>query len=135
MKTIQTLINTEDWIVAAYMMGCVLEFALKAATCKTLHLSSYPPTQFGQKSAAQKIETFFRTHEFDSLLLVSGMLDIFGFGKQFYDDWSAFTQEYLGQWTDMRYEANPQNKEWDAIKINNVYNKLNILIGEIKKRW
>ena len=132
LKTAKTLIDAGDWIVSAYIMGCVLECALKAMVCKTLCLPSYPPTS---KSENKKIETFFRTHEFDSLLIVSGLLDVFGFGKQFYNNWSAFTQEYLGQWTDMRYEANNQNKEWDETKINFVYNELNTLIGEIKKRW
>lgn len=129
LQTIQTLIDAQDWIVSAYMMGCVLEYALKAVACKTLHLSNYPPLK------SKKIEAFFRTHEFDSLLIISGMLDIFSSGGSFFGNWSAFTQEYLGQWTEMRFETNNQNSQWDEIKTNNVYNELKTIIDEIRKKW
>ncbi len=126
LQTIQTLIDAKDWDMTAYMMGCVLEYALKATACKTLSLSSYPPVK------SKKIETFFRTHEFDSLLIISGLLDIFGSGGSFFGNWSAFTQEYLGQWTEIRFEV---GGKWDEIKTNSVYNELKVLISEIKKRW
>jgi HEPN domain-containing protein len=127
LKTIDILIEAGDWPAAAYMMGYSLECALKAAACKTLHFSIYPPTKTNKK-----IEEFFRTHSFDVLIIVSGMLDIFGSGGSFWEDWSAFTQEFLGSWTEMRYEM---GSTWDEIKTKSVYNNLKALIREIKKRW
>lgn len=128
LKTAKTLIDAGDFSVAVYIMGHTLECALKATACKVLHLPSYPPV----KSEDKKIETFFKTHTFDLLLIVSGMMDVFGNGKQFWNNWSAFTQYYLGDWNNIRYEL---NSEWDEIKTKSVYNELEMLVNEIKKRW
>lgn len=127
LKTVGNLIKAKDWMIAAYMMGYALECALKATTCKTLHLSKYP-----SKTKNQTIEAFFRTHSFDILLVVSGMTDVFGSGGNLFGDWSAFTQEFLGNWTEMRYNT---GNDWDDMKVKRVYKNLTALIAEIKKRW
>ena len=42
-ETVKRLIADGEWEAAAYLMGYILECALKAASCKSLRLSSYPP--------------------------------------------------------------------------------------------
>ncbi len=126
LTTVSILIKAKDWSGAAYMMGYSLECALKAVACNTLHLKVYPPI------AKKTIEGFFKTHNFDVLLIISGMLDIFGSDGSFFKDWSEFTKEFMGNWTEMRYEP---GKTWDETKIQRVYNNLIALIDEIKKRW
>ncbi len=116
LKTVDVLLNANDWEGASYMMGYVLECALKSVICKTLHLVSYP-----EKIGSDKIIKFFKTHDFDVLLTLSGMEDIFGFSGPGFSSWSGFTQEYPGDWSTMRYTQNPN---WDGIKTKKVYTYL-----------
>ncbi len=132
LKTVDVLMKANDWDAAAYMMGYVLECALKAAICKTLHLSIYP-----DKSKSNKISQFFRTHEFDVLLTLSGMEDLFGFSGAGFTSWSGFTQEYKGSWTEMKYDIG----SWDETKVRRVYTNLTakktgiLSFVEGGKRW
>jgi hypothetical protein len=102
-KTVRTLVTAEDWDAAAYMMGYVLETALKAAACKALHLTGYP-----ERTRIKHIDNCFMTHKFDQLLTVSGLSDIFTVaglpGPS--TNWSEFVQSYPGEWTNMRYDPN-----------------------------
>lgn len=133
LKTVKILIAAEDWEGASYMMGYVLECALKSAICKTLNLTTYP-----EKNGSDKIIKFFKTHDFDVLLTLSGMESIFGFNGPGFASWSGFTQEYPGDWPSMRYI---QNTSWDATKTKRVYNYLidptNGILKEItrRRRW
>ncbi|HUT96449.1 MAG TPA: hypothetical protein VMW82_02700 [Candidatus Paceibacterota bacterium] len=131
LTTINTLISAKDWGMAAYMMGYALECALKAVICKTLHLSDYPDCP--QKNfSSEKIPTFFRAHEFETLLILSGMVDVLGYDGELYEDWSGFTQEFHGNWPTLRYTLDPG---WDEIKTARVHNNLKNLINRIKKQW
>ncbi|MBN1584924.1 HEPN domain-containing protein [Candidatus Uhrbacteria bacterium] len=76
LRTAKILIDGKDWDAAWYMMGYALECALKAVVCKTLHLSKYPK----QVDGADK-SSFFMTHRFDRLQVVSGLCDLFSFGE------------------------------------------------------
>lgn len=129
LKTVKILIKGEDWDAAAYMMGYTLECALKAATCKTLNLEKYP-----DKTGADKVDNFFKTHNFDRLLVVSGLTDLFSFNQAAFNDWSNFTKDFPGEWTEMRYNA---PGKWDQVKVLSVYNSLESIIRIIKKgrRW
>ncbi len=118
LRTVRILIKAEDWDGAAYMMGYVLECALKAAVCKALHLKKYPDLK--SSTTSEKINRFFMTHEFDVLLTVSGLEDIFGYDGLGFNSWSGFTQEYKGIWTGMRYDIG----SWDKKKTKNIYNFL-----------
>lgn len=132
LKTVQILINAGDWDGAAYMMGYALECALKAVTCKTLHLVSYP-----ENTRNDKIDNYFMTHRFDQLLVVSGMEDIFSSRgpAESWRNWSEFTAEYQGSWTEMRYD---RDIVWDEAKIRKLYNNLKDpnygIITEITRR-
>ena len=128
-KSAQELIAVDDWDGAHLMMGLSLECALKAVTCKTLNLDNYPETR-----KDKNINAFFKTHNFDALLVVSGTDNIFGVrgtGEPPWN-WSEFLKEYEGDWWNMKYDLN-RMKSWDDVKIKKLYNHLNGLIGEIEK--
>lgn len=133
LRSAEALIVAEDWEGAAYMMGYALECAMKSVTCRVLNLAQYPK--------GGKDEDFFMTHRFDRLLIVSGLTDLFGSNGQGYAAWSAFTQEYPGEWTAMRYE---QSGQFDGEKVKMLYEHLNgTTVGKeglckmltIKQRW
>jgi hypothetical protein len=105
LKTVEILMSNEEWGMAVYMMGFVLECILKASTCQVLNLSVYPEEIKIIKK--EKITKYFRTHDFDMLLVVSGTSDIFGLTGNGANSWSGFTQEYtkIGDWTAIRYDV------------------------------
>ncbi|TSC85129.1 MAG: HEPN domain-containing protein [Microgenomates group bacterium Gr01-1014_16] len=132
LKTAKILLEAGDWNGSVYMMGYALECALKASACKALHLTTYP-----ENTRNEKIDTYFMTHKFDQLLIVSGLSDIFGFkGKsEAFRNWSEFTIEYPGDWPSMRYDP---KLRWDEVKTRKLYNNLvdlsNGVIATIKRR-
>lgn len=132
LKTVKTLMKAGDWDAAAYMMGYVLEYGLKGAICSRLKLDKYPDDRQG------KIAEYFRTHQFNPLLLISGLNSLFTTtgDKQAIQNWSKFTNEYLGNWTEMRYDS---GKIWDEDKIKKLYSNLTEkskgILTIIKKRW
>lgn len=137
LKTVAILLDARDWDGASYMMGYVLECALKAVICKTLHLVSYP-----ENTRNDKIDGYFMTHKFDQLLIPSGMEDVFSTrGKpDAFRSWSDFTKEYPGDWPGMRYDRQ-RLKQFDEAKVRKLYNDLvgepdGILATiEKEKRW
>ena len=97
LRTAKILLDNSDFDGAIYMMGYVLECALKAIICKRLNLPSYP-----DKGGSKDIENIFKTHKFDILLTLSGMENDFSLKspKRRYENWSELTK-----WsTDIRYE-------------------------------
>lgn len=134
LKTVDVLISNEEWGVAVYIMGFVLECVLKALTCNTLNLATYPEIKVTKN---QKITSYFLTHDFDMLLIVSGASNIFGLSGEGASSWSGFTQEYtkIGKWTDIRYDV--LNK-FDKKKALSLYNYLvsdpNGIISILKRK-
>lgn len=134
LKSAQILIDAKDWAGAAYMMGYVLECALKACVCKTLRLSKYPEDK--------KKDSHFMTHYFDQLLILSGTSDIFNLNaeKKAFQNWSNFTKEFPGDWPAMRYNAAHQ-QTFEEKKVKGLYvnltNASNGILNVIdrKKRW
>jgi hypothetical protein len=134
----ETLIAAGDWHGAAYMLPYALECALKAVVCKTLHLQVYPD----KDKSKTEIRTFFTTHLFDQLLVVSGLQDIYhpSVGGIPYKYWSDFTIEYPGRWVEMRYNLE-RMEQFDEKKIKELYLKLKdktngiFTIIEENKRW
>lgn len=132
LKTVRILIEAEDWDAAGYMMGYVLEYALKAAVCRTLRLPHYP------SGGADK--SHFWTHKFDRLLTVSGLQDLFGSGEAFHYVWSEFTKHYEGEWTMKRYDMG----YWKEKTVKELYTHLTdtsdanegiLSVIKRKKRW
>lgn len=136
-KTVKRLIRDGEYAIAAYLMGYILECALKAASCKALRLSDYPPL----KSRKGRMGEGFRTHEFEQLLIVSGLSDLFGdlSMSQAYENWSAFTASYPGNWTEMRYDDDTGKFAAATVKelARNLYDDNDSIIETIKKkqRW
>lgn len=60
-----------DYDLAIEMFAFALEVALKSCICKTLGLAEYPDKAAGGGKAGEVVN-FFRTHEYDRLLLLSG---------------------------------------------------------------
>ena len=128
-----------DWHGAAYMLPYALECALKAVICKTLNLTTYPDNEESEK---MKVRSFFTTHLFVQLLVVSGLQDIFSPTgiKEPYQYWSDFTLEYAGNWPEMRYNRE-RMQQFDEAKVKDLYSKLvdpvhGILVMiENKNRW
>lgn len=116
LATVKLLIDARDWEMAAYMMGYTLECALKAAACKTLHLPDYPPTNKNKEDA------YFKTHQFEQLLIVSGLSHILSptGNVQAYRNWSMFTIDYSGDWITMRYNES-QMKKFNETKVRQLY--------------
>lgn len=133
LTTAEHLINAKDWAGAGYMLGYVLEFSLKAVVCKTLNLQSYP-----ESGGNEKVHSFFKSHNFDQLIMISGLTDLFQSRGTSEDQqaWSEFTTPYLGEWTSMRY-----SKEWrrdfTEEKVKKLHIALKSLIKTIndKNRW
>jgi len=128
-KTVKVLLEAEDWEGMAYMMGYVLECALKATVCRKLNLISYPET-----AKNKKIPEYFMTHRFDQLLVVSGMSGIFSDRgpDEAYLHWSDFSLEYAGDWPSMRYDP---DRQWEEKKVKSLYTNLKGIIKEIIKVW
>ena len=118
------------------LLGYVLECALKAATCKTLNLVSYPD----HNNKNQNVSSYFMTHKFEQLLVVSGLENIFSSrgSANAWKNWSDFTLEYPGDWPAMRYDT---KKTWDEIKVKKLFNNLNepkhgiLSIIKEKRKW
>lgn len=121
LRSAALLMRGKDWDGAAYMLGYVLECALKSAACKALRLEEYP-----ERTRNDKANAFFMTHNFDQLLIVSGMSDIFHLQNepQAFENWSEFTQNFQGdKWPAMRYDITHQAK-FDEKRVIQLYGNL-----------
>ena len=135
LKTAEFLMQAGEWGMAAYILGFVLECILKAAACNALNLTVYPEVG---NTKERRVLDYFRTHDFDMLLVVSGTSDLFGLTGQGSSSWSGFTQEYTGNWTSIRYEILNQFNEK---KVERLYKYIIeepsgiIPLIESQKRW
>ncbi len=134
LKSSEILISAQDWDGAPLMLGLPLECAIKAVICKTLHLGNYP-----ERTHKSKIDQYFMTHDFDQLLLVSGMDNIFGVRGPVDTswNWSQFMEDYVGDWWSMKYDPTKLsiwNEEKIKERYNNLMSKQGGVINEIKKR-
>ena len=114
------LLDRDDWHMASYLMGCALECALKSVICKTLKITDYP-----EEHKDKTIPSFFMTHFIDRLLLVSGLMDIFGSAAadpRVLNNWSQFTIRYLGDWVTMTYAE--EAKQFDETTAKMLYQYL-----------
>ena len=118
------MMDCKDWEMAVYMMAMSLELALKSASCRTLKLESYPETN-------DPNDTYFKSHNFDRLLRVSGMSDIFSvrlpmIDQDAFDNWGIFTQTFLfpdKDYVAMRYDPR-MLASFTEIKAKQLYNAL-----------
>ena len=117
-----------DYDGAAYFLGYVVEFALKAVICKRLNLLNYP--DFGPLSE------IFKTHDFNVLLTLSGMSDKININGELklWENWSKLTQ-----WRpDIRYDPlGTYTEEYVEERIDALENKQCGLLIFVKKhkKW
>lgn len=134
LKTVEILMEAEDWEMAAYILGYVVEYALKAVTCKTLQLEYYPELAIIKKDIDIK---YFQTHNFEELLLVSGLDPILGARgeSESWRNWGEFTLVYKGNWTTMRYDT---GGTWDKDSMEKLYTNVTVpingILSEIRRR-
>jgi hypothetical protein len=134
-KSFINLMETEDWFWAAYTMAMTLECALKVMVCKTLDLQTYP-----QRPEKPKIINFFWTHEFEQLLILSGLTRTLKSTEmpEIFQNWSDFVNEFPGPWTTIKYDYERQQK-FDRIKVERLHKNLldssHGLITKIKEKW
>ncbi len=110
------LIDSGDYTLAIDIMGFGLECALKSCICKLLILKKYPDL-----SKDRKVQGVFKTHNFDLLLILSGLsseIKISG-DEDLYYNWSETTKIWS---PDTRYEPINNGDEGKAKKM---YNSLN----------
>ena len=138
LKSAVILMDAEDWYFAGYAMAMALECALKAAICKTLHISAYPEDRRRQN---EKIVSFFRTHEFEQLKVLAGLDATFSPTGllEAVQNWSDFTKEFTGgNWVETRYDLERQT-QFDKIKVERLYTNLTHdpygIITIIKQQW
>ncbi|MEK7560338.1 MAG: hypothetical protein AAB539_00060 [Patescibacteria group bacterium] len=138
LESAQILIEHHDWFWASYTMAMTLECALKAAICKTLNLRAYPDPKSMRND---KIINIFYTHEFEQLKLLAGLNEVFSPSSgepEIVRNWSEFTKEFPGSWSDIRYDYNKQ-QQFDAAKAPPLYKNLthpkNGIITKIKEKW
>lgn len=95
LKTVKILLKNSEFDVAVYLLGYVVEFALKAIICKRLCLTEYPPS-------SDELERVFKTHHFDTLLVLSGLSNKINANapSSLWNNWSELTKWRV----DMRYE-------------------------------
>ncbi len=92
-QTAKHLIDVQDWEMAIYMMAMSLELALKSASCHALKLEAYPESN-------DPNDKYFKSHNFDRLLRISGLTDIFSvrvpmINQNAFYNWGVFTQAFL----------------------------------------
>lgn len=137
LKATNSLILGEDWFWAAYTMAMALECALKAKICGTLGLQNFPQ----HRDSNKKIVGFFHTHEFDLLLTLAGLIGVFGANSAEDDcvqNWSEFTKEFTGAWTELRYDETRQ-QQFDRTRVERLLKSLiekpSGIITKIKTVW
>lgn len=139
MRSVQILLGSDDWFLAASTMALALECALKVMICKTLNLSAYPAET--TKQIPQRVRTFFWTHEFSQLLILSGLNESFspaGTSPELFQNWSDFTKEFPGSWADTKYDYERQ-QQFDEAKVKRLHVTLTDpawgVLTKIKEKW
>ncbi|MDE1970241.1 MAG: hypothetical protein KGI50_01560 [Patescibacteria group bacterium] len=136
LQGVTVLMEAQDWFLAAYTMAMALECALKAVICRTLHLYSYPQDR---KQAA--IINFFWTHEFEQLLILSGLYDEFSPASKISEvvqNWGDFTKQFPGNWSAIKYDYEKQ-QQFDQERVKRLHiNLTDPIFGvmtKIKEKW
>ena len=87
LKEAKVLFDNGFYDGAGYLCGYVVETALKAVICKNLRIDEYPDEG--------KDKTIFTSHDFDRLLLLSGLQKRISLSnkknKDLFENWSLLT--------------------------------------------
>jgi len=135
-KCVEILMQNNEWHIASYLMGHILECALKATICRVLKVPEYPADI---KHRDSKVPDFFRTHFFDRLVFLAGMSQIFSINgnQDEFGNWSQFTSKLPGDWVNMRYydTANQFDQPIAESLYKNLISDEYGIINTIKKTW
>lgn len=109
LKEAKALFRENFYDGAIYLVGYVIEYALKARICKILDMTDYPDSGEISKS--------FKTHKYSDLLKLAGLEKKFDTAKKenedLFENWSLVTN-----WsTDFRYTRVGTNKKEDVKEI------------------
>lgn len=91
LASVKLLITNGDYDGAVYLIGYVLEYALKAVVCKKLNLIYYPDNAIYKGERGN----LFKTHSFDILITLCGLsqfMTITNAPKRLYENWSELTK-------------------------------------------
>lgn len=120
------LLDNKKYEGCNYLLGYVIELALKAAICKLLKIENYP-TNFN----------CYKTHELKDLLTLSGLkkdLDDIGIYESNYNVcWSEILQwkETYRYKISSEYNKNSSDEEFSINQYNSVY----FIFNWIKEKW
>lgn len=92
LKAAKILMREGDYDGAVYIVGYVLELALKAAICKRLNFSSYPDK--GSTLIKNEVVDIFKTHDFGILSTLAGLsneLNLASASARLLQNWSDLT--------------------------------------------
>jgi len=126
-KEAKVLYKNQLYDGCVYLCGYVVEVSLKARICKTLNIDLYPDDD-------KNLRGFFSSHDFDRLLLLSGLQNEINALKnpRLFTNWSLLTK-----WKpESRYTPIGTYKKQNAIDlINALSEKDSGFYKWIKKIW
>jgi HEPN domain-containing protein len=128
LKDAELLYNNVCYDNAYYLAGYSVELSLKARICKNLGIDSL--------FTNTKYVKFFKVHDFDTLLMFSGLLEKFENDKasniDLHTNWS-----YICQWKeDCRYHKRGEKTQLEVQQfINAINDPVNGFLKWIKKYW
>lgn len=137
MSAAKLLLRKGDFNGVIDNVGFSLELALKAVICKKLRLQNYPDSlSIALTKTEKEIINFFKTHDFVTLLLLSGYSVDFSISpstqRQLAQNWGV-----LAAWSpDVRYEPVGTYSQTDAQNMLNAANDRRYgVMSYLKKRW
>ena len=126
LKAAKILYQSGDSDTAGYLLGYVVECALKAVICRKLNLSEYPDTS--------RHKDVFASHDFDRLLTLSGYSNKIDLkvNQKLFNNWSILTKDWKPE---TRYNENVYNQNVIQEKFNALEDSKDGFLVWIKRKW
>lgn len=126
LKAAKILYDSGDSDTAGYLLGYVVECALKAAICRKLNLPEYPD--------ASRHKDVFASHDLDRLLTLSGYSSEINLkaNSKLFNNWSILTKDWKPE---TRYNENVYNQSVVQEKLNALEDQKDGFLVWIKRKW
>jgi hypothetical protein len=126
LKAAKILQSANDFNTAGYLLGYVVDCALKACICKRLNLSVYPDSG--------KHHDVFSSHDLDRLLVLSGHSEEIDLSKNkdLFNNWSTLTKDWK---TSVRYDEKTYNQRNIDEKIIALEDQTTGFLAWVRKKW
>lgn len=126
LKAARILFDSGDYDTAGYLLGYVVECALKAAICKKLNLQDYPDTG--------RHRDVFASHDFDRLLTLCGSLNELNFAvnQNLSRNWSTLTKDWKPE---TRYNENVYSRDVVQEKLVALEDPNDGFLRWVKRKW